>query len=90
VTDRPGLTDELTTLAHTDSVVAKAAASLARVYESAQARGDVPRVRFRKSTADRPCLAVPIGVVRRCFCGRPALPGELDCAEHDDPPEVTR
>lgn len=61
MTGRPSLGDDLAALEQADSVVAKAAASLARIHESMQARGDVPRVRFRKSTPDRPCQALPIG-----------------------------
>ena len=30
------------------------------------------------------------GRLRRCWCGRPAAPGDIDCYEHDDAPPNPR
>jgi hypothetical protein len=49
------LQKDLDALERSDSAVVRAAASLNRMYESMQARGDIPRTKFRKSTPDRPC-----------------------------------
>lgn len=52
------LTEDLAELERTDPVVRAAAESLDRVVDSILARRDVPRTRFLKSTADRPCEAI--------------------------------
>jgi hypothetical protein len=61
VTDDPDYRDHVE---RPDSFVVRAIASLKRFRESEQARGGVPRTRFKKSTPDRPCQVIhdaPVG-----------------------------
>jgi len=57
-TDDTRLGQDLAALARTDPEVRAAEEALDRLADSIRVRRDVPRTRFRPSTADRPCEVI--------------------------------